>query len=173
MKAVRQGMRQREVARQFGVSLSTVQEWLARAGDQRLDRVDFSDRKPGPTEPVNKTAKEQEDVMLTIRKELKETSALGEYGAPAIRREMERRRLKGIPSERTIGRILQRRGAVDGRQQFPACWGNFRRTERRGSLGKPRKNTGQVPFEPWRTELPGVRMCYESPFGVTPYSPGI
>jgi len=64
VKAVRQGMRQREAARQFGVSLSSVQEWLARAGDQRLDRVDFSDRKPGRTEPVNKTAKEQEDDMI-------------------------------------------------------------------------------------------------------------
>jgi transposase len=118
VEAVRRGARQREVARQFGVSLSTVQEWLARVGAQRLDRVDFSDRKPGRTEPVNKTAKEQEDVILTIRKELKETSALGEYGAPAIRREMERHRWKTIPSERTIGRILQRRGAVDGRRRL-------------------------------------------------------
>jgi len=69
------------VAKQFRVSLATVQLWLQRAGSQRLDRVDWSDRSPGRREPVNKTPKEMEDLVLTIRRELKEVSALGEYGA--------------------------------------------------------------------------------------------
>ena len=41
--AVRAGQSRRSVARSFGVSLATVQFWLARAGDGRLDRVDWSD----------------------------------------------------------------------------------------------------------------------------------
>jgi len=118
VKAVRQGVSQRQVAREFRVSLATVQKWVVRAGGQRLDRVDFLGGKPGRAEPVNKTAKWREDVILAIRCELKERSALGEFGAPAIRREMQRRRLKEIASERTIGRILQRRGALDGRRRI-------------------------------------------------------
>jgi len=117
VEAVRRGVPQRQVARQFRVSLATVQTWVARAGDQRLDRVTFSDGKPGRVEPVNKTSKEWEDLILTLRRELKETSALGEFGAPAIARELQRRRLKEVPCERTIGRILQRRGALDGRRR--------------------------------------------------------
>lgn len=42
---------------------------------------------------------------------------LGEYGAPAIWREMEARRIQPCPSVRTIGRILQRRGMLDGRRR--------------------------------------------------------
>ena len=77
VKAVRQSASQRQVARQFRVSLATVQKWVARAGDQRLDRVDFFDGKPGRAEPVNKTTKEREDLIFTIRCELKERSANG------------------------------------------------------------------------------------------------
>ncbi|SRR5712691_4046719 len=39
---------------------------------------------------------------------------LGEYGAQAIRRELAVRGPAGVPSVRTIGRILERRGALDG-----------------------------------------------------------
>ena len=31
-----------QVADQFGVALATVQRWVARAGEQRLDRVDWT-----------------------------------------------------------------------------------------------------------------------------------
>ena len=56
--------------------------------------------------------------MLAIRKRLKEHGDLGEYGAEAIRREMTRLGIKRVPSVRTIGRILLRRGALDGRQRI-------------------------------------------------------
>ena len=98
----------RKVAKQFGVTLRTVQKWVAHAGDRRLDRVDFSDRPAGRREPVNKTSKDFEDLILTVRRELKERSALGEFGAAAIHRELTRRRRRGIPSVRTIGRVLDR-----------------------------------------------------------------
>ena len=55
--------------------------------------------------------------MLTLRRELKDTSALGEYGAEAMRRERIRLRLRQVPAVRTIGRILDRRGALDGRKR--------------------------------------------------------
>jgi len=115
--ARRPGAKLRQVAKQFRVSLATVQLWVERAGNQRLARVDWSDRSPGRHEPVNKTPKEMEDLVLTIRRELKEVSALGEYGARAIRDELKRRRIKPRPSLRTIGRILERRGALDGRKR--------------------------------------------------------
>ena len=40
----------RAVAAQFGVSLCTVQRWVAHAGDQRLDRVDWSGARGGRRE---------------------------------------------------------------------------------------------------------------------------
>ena len=41
---VRRGVCQRAVARKHGVSLHTVQRWVARAAGQRLARVDWTDR---------------------------------------------------------------------------------------------------------------------------------
>ena len=129
----------REVARQFGVTLRTVQRWVRRAGRQRLDRVDFSDTRRGPACPANKTSHEWEDLILTVRRELKECSPLGEFGAEAIRRELKRRRRKRVPSVRTIGRILERRGALDGRRRQrrpapPTGWYLPRLAERKAEL---------------------------------------
>jgi hypothetical protein len=44
----------RWVARQFRVSLLTVQRWFQRAKHQRLDWVDWSDRPAGPRQPANR-----------------------------------------------------------------------------------------------------------------------
>jgi len=51
--------------------------------------------------------------VLVLRHELKETSDLGEYGARAIYRELTARERGVVPAVRTIGRILERRGALD------------------------------------------------------------
>ena len=102
----------RAVSRQFGVALHTVQTWVERAKGQRLDRVDFSDRSHAP-QKTTRTAKAVESRVLRLRRELGEVSPLGERGAIAIRAA-----LVGVdkqrPSVRTIGRILARRGALDG-----------------------------------------------------------
>lgn len=55
--------------------------------------------------------------MLTVRRELKESSILGEWGAAAIRRELFLREIAAVPSLRTIGRILARGGALDARRR--------------------------------------------------------
>jgi len=115
--AVRQGTTVRAVAKRFGVAHSVVQYWVARAADQRLDRIDFATRRRGPRRPANKVTPEVEQLVLTVRKALKQSSALGEFGAVAIREEMVRRHVKELPSVRTIGRILERRGALDGRKR--------------------------------------------------------
>jgi len=52
-----------------------------------------------------------------VRTELKDRSALGEYGAVSIRRELVARNRVEVPAVRTIGRILERRGALDGRRR--------------------------------------------------------
>jgi hypothetical protein len=109
----------RSVAREFGVALGTVQHWLTRAAQRRLDRVDWGDRPDGCRAAANRTKAAVEDAVLQVRKELKERSALGEYGAAAIRRALVAGAAPAldppIPSLRTIGRILARRGALDGR----------------------------------------------------------
>src|SRR5262249_18046116 len=70
----------------------------------------------GPRRPANRVARDLEDLVLTARAELKDRSDLGEFGAEAIRAAPE---AKGVrpPSVRTIGRILDRRGALDGRRR--------------------------------------------------------
>jgi putative transposase len=114
--AVRRGESQRSVAARFGVVLRTVQRWVERAKGWRLDRVDWSDR-PRTPKRTTRTGPAIEQQVLTIRRWLKDRSVLGEYGAVAIRGEMAAREIEPCPSIRTIGRILQRRGVLDGRRR--------------------------------------------------------
>jgi hypothetical protein len=115
--AVRTGASRRAVARARDVSLSTVQWWLGRAGQFPLDRIDWADCPPIPKRR-QRTQVVIEDHGLVLRRELKETSDLGEYGARAIHRELTARGAAPVPAVRTIGRILERRGALDaGRRQ--------------------------------------------------------
>jgi hypothetical protein len=115
--AVRRGVALREVARRFRVALATVQLWVARTAGQRLDRADFSGRRPGRRQPVNRSSADLEDLVLTLRRELKDTSDLGEFGARAIHGALQARGVRPLPTVRTIGRILERRGALDGRRR--------------------------------------------------------
>jgi transposase len=118
--AVRKGQSMRSVAARFEVSLHTVQRWVAHASDRRLDRVDWSGSRGGRRE-AQATSGKIEDLVIELRKELRDHSDLGEFGAAAIHRELikrqKKRRLKMVPSVRTIGRILERRGALDGRKR--------------------------------------------------------
>lgn len=115
--AVRDGASLRAVGRQFGVSPATVLLWLRRAADQAFERADWSDR-PSIPGRVSRTRVEIEDRILDIRRWLREESTLGEYGPAAIRRELEAADLSGpLPSERTIARILERRGALDAKRR--------------------------------------------------------
>jgi hypothetical protein len=115
--AVRQGRSLRSVAREFRVSLRTVQVWFARAQGQRLDRTDWSDRPRGGRRSACATASATEDRVVRLRRQLKDQSPLGEFGAQAIHRELQRLRVSPLPSVRTIGRILLRRGQLDGRRR--------------------------------------------------------
>ena len=115
--AVRKGNSQRSVAKQFRVSLRTVQVWVSRAKDQRLDRVDWSDQPRGGRREAAATKATTEDLVVRLREELKTSSPLGEYGAQAIHRTLKQRGVKPLPTVRTIGRILLRRGVLDGRKR--------------------------------------------------------
>ena len=67
--------------------------------------------------PANRVAPHVERCVLTLRKQLKEDSPLGEYGADAIIREMRGRDCHALPSRPTVNRILKRHGVLDGRQR--------------------------------------------------------
>lgn len=114
--AVRAGASRRAVARRFRVSLLTVQRWVERAGDRPLDEVAWADRSDRPHR-TRRTAPALEELVLSVRAELKASSDLGEFGAAAIHRELVARALPAVPAVRTIGRILDRRGALDGQRR--------------------------------------------------------
>lgn len=116
VRAVRQGMAQRKVARRFRVSLRTVQHWVKRAEGQRLDRVDWSDRSHRPHR-TTRTPRELEDQILSIREQLRDESILGHYGADAIRDELVARGVEPLPSRATIIRTVRRRGALEPRRR--------------------------------------------------------
>lgn len=120
VRLVRQGYAQREVARRLGASVSVVQYWLERTRGQRLDRVDWSDRPAGPKHPPNRTAPATEALVVRLRRQLA-GSPLGECGAGAIAAAWPQGR-RPAPATRTLGRILHRRGLLDGRvrQRHPA-----------------------------------------------------
>lgn len=117
VQAVRKGDSIRQVARRFRVGLATIQLWVHRAGRKRIERVDWMDR-TSVAHLIWRTDKAMEDLILRIRRELKEQSALGEYGDLAIRRELLEQGIAGVPSLSTIARILRRRGALDGRRRI-------------------------------------------------------
>jgi putative transposase len=114
--AVRQHQSIRAVARHFGVSTSTVRYWVERAKGQRLDRVDWQDRSRAP-HLTQRTDAEVEELVLRLRRELRQDSDLGAYGAEAIQQALQEQGHTDVPSVRTIHRILQRRGALDGNRR--------------------------------------------------------
>jgi hypothetical protein len=109
-------MSMRAVAQRFHVSLPTVQSWVKRAQGRRLDLVDWREHASRPHR-TRRTAEALEELVLRVRQELKEQSDLGEFGAAAIARELTRRGLLSLPSVRTIGLILARRGVLDARRR--------------------------------------------------------
>ena len=102
------------VAARFNVSVNTVGLWAKRAAGLRLDRVDFSSRKPGCKRAWNRLAPKVEQHIIDLRGTLREESVLGEYGARAIERELQAEMGVHAPSVATINRALQRHGLQDG-----------------------------------------------------------
>ena len=113
VQAVRRGASRRTVARAQHVSLCTVQRWVQRATGQPLNRIEWEDRSHATRHP-GRTAEALEVLVMSLRQELRATSALGDYGADAIHRTLLDRGARDVPVVRTIHRILERRGALDG-----------------------------------------------------------
>jgi len=124
--AVRSGRSQHEVAQEFHVSQSAVHYWVHHAHGRRLDRVDWHDR-PHATRTSSRTDPAIEDLVLAMRTELGRDSDLGFHGADVIHEALKSRQVEPLPSVRTINRILERRGALDGRKRTrrpapPPAW---------------------------------------------------
>ena len=128
VRLVRQGVSQREVARRFHVTLHTVQRWLERAADIRLEAVDWRSRPHVPLAVVNKTPAPLEREICALRQKLETQSALGFTGARTIHDALHGSvGSDPVPSVRTIGRILQRQGFLDRHHRIrhaapPAGW---------------------------------------------------
>jgi hypothetical protein len=106
------------VARRFRVSLHTVQRWVQRAGILSLHQVDWGSRSKTAHQVANKTSAGLEQEVCLVRKQLETTGALGFVGAQAIQDALrERAGLSALPGVRTIGRILRRRGLLDGQRR--------------------------------------------------------
>lgn len=114
----------RAVAKTFHVSLSTVQYWVSLAQGKRLDRFNWNDRSTAP-QTTRRTPRTTEKAVIAARRRLKD-SPLGEWGAAAILRDLEDR-VDRLPALRTVGRILERQGLLDGRKRIrrpppPSGW---------------------------------------------------
>jgi len=121
VQAVRAGRSLRSASREFGVSVSTAAYWVARARGKRVDRVRFESRKTGRA--WNRTPRDMEQRILSVRNALRKESVLGEYGLDAIGLALhEGGPAHRVPGRTTIYRVLARRGALDGvhRQRRPA-----------------------------------------------------
>jgi hypothetical protein len=113
VEAVRTGQSMRSVACRFNVTLPTIQRWVKRAEGFELDAADWTTHAPLPHK-TRRTPAFKEDWVIGIRHQLRQYSDLGEFGAAAIRREWLAQGLTDPPALRTLGRILERRGALDG-----------------------------------------------------------
>ena len=127
VEAVRGGQSLRQAAKAFGVSVGTVAHWVEQARGMRIDRVPFANHKPGRA--WNRTSARIEQRILRTRRELRDKSVLGEYGADAIGLALQQRAMPRslavvtqTPARATIYRVLERHGALDAthRQRRPA-----------------------------------------------------
>ena len=107
--------------------MSTVSRWIEKAQGNRIDRVPFANRKPGRA--WNRTGMRMERRIVRTRRELRDKSVLGEYGADAIGLALQAHAATRVPSatavipaRATIYRVLERQGALDAvhRQRRPA-----------------------------------------------------
>lgn len=111
---VRAGLTLREVSSRYGVAPETVRRWVLRAAGTRVDRAMLEDLRPGRRRAANRVTPEVEALVVQVRERLRTESALGEHGARAIRDELDAAGVDAVPSVRTIGRILERTGALGG-----------------------------------------------------------
>ncbi len=58
-----------------------------------------------------------EALLTETRQRLRDDSVLGEYGAAAVRRTLLDEGTEDVPSERTIGRVFERRGLLDAQRR--------------------------------------------------------
>jgi hypothetical protein len=79
--------------------------------------VDWHDR-PCTPHTATRTEATIEDLVLTVRQELGQCSDLGFQGAETIHQALKARKVEPLPSVRTINRILERRGALDGQRRI-------------------------------------------------------
>ena len=77
--------------------------------------MDWHDRTHA-TRTSSRTDPAIEDLVLTVRTELEQASDLGFHGAAAIHEALKGRKIEPLPSVRTINRILERRGVLDGQK---------------------------------------------------------
>jgi hypothetical protein len=66
---------------------------------------------------TQRTDAAHEDLILEVRSRLKSESDLGFFGAEAILASLRARGVEPRPAERTVSRILRRRGVLDGRHR--------------------------------------------------------
>src|SRR4030095_14821063 len=102
VSAVRQGESLRTVARRVGVRGLEVHYLTERANGESLNRINWQDRAHRPHN-IERTKRSVENLVVRVRTELKDKSALGEYGAEAIQRELLARTKVQVPAIRTIG----------------------------------------------------------------------
>ena len=133
VRAVRKGASMREVAARFGVSVGTVVHWVSQAHGKRLDRVSFTNCKPGRA--WNRTPEEVEQRILSARTSLREESILGEYGPDAIGLALRQdEALAQVPGAHDD---LPRARALTGCSMAPI-----------GNAGRPRPRAGICPIWP-------------------------
>ena len=122
VRAVRAGRSVREVAASFGVSLGALTYWVAQARGKRLDRVSFTNRKPG--RPWNRTLRRSRAAHPERTHESARAERAGRVRARRDRLGAARGRCLGAgsPGRTTIYRVLARHGVLDGvhRQRRPA-----------------------------------------------------
>jgi transposase InsO family protein len=105
LAAEQPGVRIKDLCAELGVHRDTVHEWRRRYRDDGLDGL--IERSRRPERSPSRTPIEVEDEIVRLRKELPLDN-----GADVIGWHLRRRGWAAVPSDRTIHRILVRRGMV-------------------------------------------------------------
>ena len=138
LQAREEGRNLAQLCREFGISRKTGYKWVERYESRGLDGLGELSRRPWSCPwSVN-----QEMVCDVIR----ERRSHPTWGPKKLRKLLERRGLEDVPSQATIGRILERCGMIPPERRRRAR----QKVERDGNLIKP-----EVPNDVWTADYKG------------------
>ena len=149
----------REIAAKFEVSRTTAYKWLRRFEQHGRDGIKQRSRRPQRS--PNKTPDAIEDEVCELRDQH------DTWGPDKLHHELAKRALAGLPSRRTVARVLKRRGCIEPKQPAETELTRFEREAPNELWQIDFKKTCHLSFKPPIKAVPMAILDDHSRFNIT------